>query len=90
MPVDEETAGAPGGTEGRILTFIRAELVGPDTELGLDDDLLSGVLDSVAALRLATWVANEFEIEILPSDYVIENFRSVRAVADYVRRAGER
>ena len=43
-----------------------------------------------SALRLATFVAEEFEIEILPADYVIENFLSVAAIAEFVRRATAR
>ena len=59
----------------------------PSVVVGREDDLLSELLDSVAALRLATFVATEFEIEIQPSDYVIENFLNVAAIGRYVARA---
>jgi acyl carrier protein len=77
--------------EGLILGYLHRELIGAEVDLGRDADLLSGgVLDSIGVLRLATFVGEEFRIDILPSDYVIENFRSVAAVADFVSRARSR
>ena len=74
--------------EVRILDFIHGELTAPDVSVGRDDELLSGaLLDSIAVLRLATFVAEEFAFEIQPADFVIENFRSVAVLARYVRRA---
>ena len=75
--------------EGRLLRFIQDDLLGPGAAaVGRHDDLLSGeLLDSVAVLRLATFVGEEFAFEIRPADFVIENFRSVAVIARYVRRA---
>ena len=72
--------------ENRLLEFIRS--VAPGTAIGRDDDLLSGeLLDSIAVLRLATFVGEELGIEIQPADFVIENFRSAKVLAAYVQRA---
>ena len=90
MPAEERPPAELPELERRILDFIRGELLGPGAEVGRDDELLTGLLDSVAALRLATFVAEEFAIEIQPADYVIENFQSVAALARYVQRAGGR
>ena len=76
--------------EARVLAYLHDELLSPGVTAGREDDLLSELLDSVAALRLATWVAEAFEIEIQPADYVIENFLNVAAIARYVQRARER
>lgn len=77
--------------ESRILDYLQRELAGPEARLDRDVDLLSGgVLDSMGVLRLATFVSEEFGIEIEPTDYVIENFSSVAAVASYVGRARSR
>ena len=77
--------------ESRILDYLRRELAGPEVRLDRDADLLSGgVLDSMGVLRLATFVSEEYEIEIKPSDFLIENFSSVAAVASYVGRARSR
>ena len=74
--------------ESRLLEFIQSELVGPTVTVGRDDDLLSGeMLDSIGALRLAAFVAEEFAFEIQPADFVIENFQSVAALTRYVQSA---
>ncbi len=77
--------------EGRIIAFMRRELLSPEVTVDRDDELLSGgVLDSIAVLRLATFVEEEFRFKMLPSDFVIENFQTVAVLADYVRRAASR
>lgn len=74
--------------EERLLGYVRTELVGPAATVERDDELLAGdVLDSVAVLRLATFVAEEFDFEIQPEDFVVENFQSVAILAGYVLRA---
>ena len=73
--------------ESRVLAFLQRELLEPGVTIGRDADLLSGeVLDSIGALRLAAFVGEEFQIDIRPSDFVIENFRSVAVIAGYVGR----
>jgi acyl carrier protein len=77
--------------ENRILDYLQRELAGPEARLDRDADLLAGgVIDSMGVLRLATFVSEEFGIEVAPSDFVIENFSSVTAVASYVGRARSR
>ena len=72
----------------RILEFIRDELIAEDVDLGPDDDLLSGeLLDSVAVLRLATFVDETFTIGMKPTDFLVENFRNATVLAAYVVRA---
>ena len=75
--------------ERRVLDFLQRELLEPGVTIGRDADLLSGeVLDSIGVLRLAAFVGEEFQIDIRPSDFVVENFRSVEVIAGYVGRAG--
>ena len=81
--------GRPGRAEieDRVLAYLRRELVDPDFTVARDTELLAGgVIDSIAVLRLATFVGQEFGIDIRPADFVIENFRSVEAIASYVGR----
>ena len=74
--------------QDRIMSFVRDELLPPGSSVEPGDDLLSGgLLDSMSALRLATFVSEEFAFEIAPADFVVENFQSVEALAGYVRRA---
>lgn len=75
-------------SEDRILRFITKELLSPGVVVGREDDLLSGdVLDSVAILRLAAFVEEEFGFKIQPADFVIDNFQTVAILAAYVARA---
>ena len=72
--------------EDRLIDFIRGQLLAPGTAVGRDDDLLSGdLLDSIAVLRLATFVEEELGIVVQPADFVVENFRTIAVLADYVR-----
>jgi acyl carrier protein len=74
--------------EDRIIAFMRRELLSPDVTVEREDDLLSGdLLDSVAVLRLAAFVEEEFHFVIQPADFVIENFQNVAVLAGYVQRA---
>ncbi len=90
MPTDHTPELAIEEVERRILAFIRDELLDPGETVEREDDLLSELIDSVAALRLARFVAEDFVIEGQPADYVIENFQTVAAIARYVERAQRR
>lgn len=74
--------------EGRIIAFLRRELLSPEVTVDRDDELLTGgLLDSIAVLRLATFVEEEFRFKMESSDFVVENFQSVAVLAAYVRNA---
>jgi acyl carrier protein len=82
----------PGGreVEERILAFMKRELLSPDVTVKPDDELLSGgLLDSMGVLRLAAFVEEEFHFRMQPADFVIENFQTVAALVEYVRRASD-
>ncbi len=57
------------------------EVLGDDTEL-----LLSGRLDSLAVIRLATQIEQCSGIEVPPIDITIENFENLSAIFSYVTR----
>ena len=74
--------------EGRLLAFVCDELLLPGTPIEREDDLLSGeLLDSIAVVRLGAFVEDEFRLAIDPADFVIENFRSIKALTAYVHGA---
>jgi acyl carrier protein len=76
--------------EDRLLAFIQRELLSPEMTLHPNDELLAdGLLDSIAVLRLAAFVEEEFQFKMQPADFVIENFQSVAVLSDYVRRSSE-
>ena len=81
---------SPETIRRRILAFISDELVAEDVEIGPEDDLLSGeLLDSVAVLRLATFVDETFAIGMKPTDFLVENFQNATVLSEYVVRATE-
>ncbi len=85
---DHRPGPSPQEIEARILEFIQIELLSPPMTAHREDDLLSGeILDSVAVLRLATHVAEEFRINIQPTDFVIENFQNVAVLTKFVLRS---
>ncbi len=87
MVPDASPAPETQEVESRILDFLQRELLAPGATVQRHDDLLSGeLLDSVAVLRLAAFVEEEFRIKIEPADFVIENFQSVAVLAGYVAR----
>jgi acyl carrier protein len=54
--------------------------------VGYDDDLLlSGLLNSLAIVRLVTFMQEHFGLDIPAEDVVIEHFQSIDAVATYVQ-----
>ena len=88
MANDARPAPEASEIEGRVLAFLQRELLEPGITIGREADLLSGeVLDSIGVLRLAAFVGEEFGLVIQPSDFVVENFRSVAVIAGYVGRA---
>ena len=75
--------------ESRIIEFIERELMDPGETIDRLDDLLSGeFFDSIGVLRLAACVEEDFKIDMQPSDFVIENFQTVDALAKFGLRAG--
>lgn len=88
---NEAGAGLDGPeVERRILEFIRGELLSPGMDVNRDHDLLSELLDSVAVLRLAAFVDEEFRIATRPEDFVIENFQNVAVLGAHVCRTAGR
>jgi acyl carrier protein len=87
MPSEDGRSPEAAEIERQVLDFLQRELLAPGTAVGRDADLLSGeVLDSMGVLRLAAFVGEAFRIDIRPSDFLVENFRTVAIIAGYGRR----
>lgn len=57
----------------------------PDVELSDDLDLLEAdVLDSLGILTLVDFLESTFGIAVEPEDVTLDNFETVRAIADLV------
>ncbi len=51
-----------------------------------DEDLFeTGMVNSLFAVQLTTFIEKTFRIEIEPDDLNIDNFRSLRAATDFVK-----
>ena len=88
MTSDERSAAGGAEIERRVSEFLHGELLSPGASVDRDSNLLSGeVLDSISVLRLVAFVQDAFHVGVQPSHFTVENFRSVAAIAAYVRRA---
>jgi acyl carrier protein len=71
-----------------IRDFIRREFLRDSTDIELDDDLpliREGILDSLGIFTVIGFIEETFRIKVEPDDVMIENFQTVRSVAELVR-----
>jgi len=69
----------------KIRAFILASIHVPD--LADDDNLFeSGIVNSLFAVQLMTFIEKTFAIEVTADDLEIVNFKSIEASADFVVR----
>ena len=72
-----------------LLNFVHTKFVGPGQAVALTpefDLLISGLVDSHGVLRIASFMEKTFQIKIPPRDIVIDHFRSVDAMTQYLER----
>lgn len=73
--------------EQTIIKYIEEELTGEEIEEGLDvtDDLLSsGILDSMAMIKLISFAEETYNIKVAPEEMIIENFMSVNCICKFI------
>jgi len=72
--------------KAEIVQYIQTEILQEgDDPITSDEDLLtSGLLDSMAAMRLIGFLEEAFEVKIPPEDMVIEHFMTVDAMESYL------
>jgi acyl carrier protein len=67
-------------------TFLSGEGV---STLRDEDDLLAiGILDSYALVELVDYLRTDLDIDVGPEDIKLHNFRSLRAIAAFLRTKG--
>jgi acyl carrier protein len=77
MPVDLKT---------RLLDFIGHEILmrGEEEPLSADEELLfSGLLDSIAVMRLVGFIEAELDRRVPAQDVTLAHFSTVSALSDY-------
>lgn len=78
----------PDAVESQIkeMTVERCFLIIAPDEIADDADLMEEVgLDSIQILEVVVGLEETFGVSFEDADFDIENFRSVRAIADFVR-----
>jgi acyl carrier protein len=79
------SAGPPSGVKETVKGFILGSI--NIAHLGDDDNLFeSGVVNSLFAVQLMTFIEKTFAIEVAMDDLDIENFKSLNAAAAFVAR----
>ena len=68
----------------RLRKFIDDEVLLGEGTIADDQDLLNGVLDSLALLQFVEHIESEFGFEVGDADMVPDNFRSLDAVESYI------
>ena len=68
----------------RLRTFIHDEVLFGEGTVTDDQDLLDGVLDSLALLQFVEYVEAEFAFEVGDAEMLLENFRSLKAVEHFI------
>jgi len=70
-----------------IRAYLQNEIL-RDSDTAIEDDqdlLLTGLLDSMNVMRLATFLETECNISIPAEDVLIENFGSLNQIEHYLR-----
>lgn len=72
-----------------LLSFVKTKFTSKQRDIDLTPDfdlLISGLVDSHGVLRIATFMEKSYQIKIPPRDIVIEHFRSVDAMTQYLEK----
>src|SRR5262245_45061735 len=74
--------------ENNIREFILKNLYyTEDSSINDEDSFLeTGVIDSMGVMELVAFIQSEFGVEVAPQEIVVENFDSIRKLADFVRK----
>jgi len=69
-----------------IITYIKKEILNdPNTALTVQDDLLGGgLVDSMGFVRIISFLEEEYDITIPPTDMIIEHFVNIEAMSNYI------
>jgi acyl carrier protein len=73
--------------EEALKKFVTKELLNGSLEVEAEDNLLSdGMVDSIGMLRLVSHIEELTQITIPHEDLVIENFKTIKAIVEYLEQ----
>jgi acyl carrier protein len=77
---------AQSGIEQILARFIAEEIAydRDEPQIGRDEPLLDGLLDSADILRLVVFIEEQFHVQVADHELVPENFASIGRVATLV------
>jgi acyl carrier protein len=85
--IEKNTEDAPDELMRRLRAFIEGELLMGRATIADDEELLlSGLIDSLGAVRLINFIESDLGAHVPPEDVVIENFQTLSAMHDYIRK----
>jgi acyl carrier protein len=81
-----QTSANEAAAKDALRQFITTQLLmQPNMALGDDEELLlSGLVDSLGAVRLINFVESDLRVQVPPEDVVIEHFQSINAIVAYL------
>ncbi len=75
-------------TKALLTCFVTEELLDEEEPVGANENLLAdGMLDSLGMMRLVAYIDQELGYKVPPGDLVIENFRTIGLISDYLKRS---
>ena len=75
-------------TKALLTCFVTEELLDEEEPVGANENLLAdGMLDSLGMMRLVAYIDLELGYKVPPGDLVIENFRTIGLISDYLERS---
>ena len=77
----------PDEIKNTIKTFILTEYLPGEDPAALTDDtplMTTGILDSIAVLKVVTFLENKFGIIVEPHEAVVENLNTLSDIARFV------
>jgi methoxymalonate biosynthesis acyl carrier protein len=57
-----------------------------DHNIGDDEDIFAGFFNSLFAMQLVLFIESEFAVQVENDDLDMENFRTITAIAEMIKR----
>ncbi len=73
-------------TNDKLREHFRRESSNDQTLTDNEPLLTSGFLDSIAIVKLLTYIEQEFDVEISDADFDPDNFETIEAIATLIER----